>query len=83
MRLPNSPDTDAFHPGASSGEVEVEGILLHSLLPAPLTMLLLVSPPSRGKKASELWVPSRAPLGWLRGAEPPGAPGAGGGVTAG
>ena len=43
------PETEAFHPGVSSGEVEVEGILLHSLLPAPLTMLFLVSPPSREK----------------------------------
>ena len=34
--LPNLPETEAFHPGVSSGEVEVEGMLLHSLLPAPI-----------------------------------------------
>ena len=30
------PETEAFHPGVSSGEVEVEGILLHGGFPAIL-----------------------------------------------
>ena len=33
--LPNVPETEAFHPGVSSGEVGVEGMFLHSRLPAP------------------------------------------------
>ena len=62
--LPNLPETEAFHPGVSSGEVEVEGMLLHSLLPAPIvcyTVILRVATISRKNKASEWWVPSRAP----------------------
>ena len=51
--LPNLPETEAFHPGVSSGEVEVEGILLHSLLPAPIvcyTVILRVATISRENK---------------------------------